>query len=113
MKTQPTRIPTLLLALIVVMAATAAPAFAMNETIIGAVVKTDAGVALSTAAGEYLVLGKDIAPYAGMTILVNGDVENGAMSQTVSVKEMQVLSPNDLVDPAGVPGLNGAAASAG
>jgi hypothetical protein len=113
MNTRSKHIPVIMLSLFVFLAMTALPAMAMNETLIGAVVKTDAGVALSTASGEYLTRGKDIAPYLGMTILVNGNVDNGAMSQTVRVKEMQVLSPNDLIDPAGVPGLNGAAASAG
>ena len=103
MKTVPKNLPTLLLVMtmMVLMAVMASPALASNETLIGAVVKTDAGAALSTNDGEYLTLGKDLSAFSGMTVIVSGDVENGALVNTVRVKEMQVLSPNDLIDPEG------------
>ena len=78
----------------------AASAFAATtENMIGAVVKTDQGTALSTDGGEYLFLGNDLSAMTGKTLSVTGYVENGVLVNTIWVKSFKVLSNEDLIDP--------------
>ena len=67
--------------------------------IVGAVVKTDQGVALSTSAGEYLILGKNLEQFIGKTVSVKGEVENGVLSNTIRVTSVRMLTPKDIIDP--------------
>ena len=75
-------------------------ALAMNRQLIGAVIKTDQGYALSTKSGEFLILGKRPANLEGKTVSVKGNVENGALASTISIRSYKVLSNKDTVDPA-------------
>ncbi len=91
-----------LLALIggIVFLLTTTAALAVNEELVGAVVKTDQGYALSTDSGEYLVLGKGLDGLEGKTVAVTGNVENGSESSTIRVQSFKVLANKDIVDPA-------------
>jgi hypothetical protein len=89
----------LLLAAGIVIVLTAGPAMAMEEEIIGAVVKTDQGAALSTEAGEYLILGKNLDKLIGKTVAVTGQVEEGADTQTIRADSVRILVDKDIVDP--------------
>ena len=91
MKTKPTMISAMLLACVFLFAATATSALAMNEELIGTVVKTDNGAALSTPDGEYLPLGKDLEIYTGDTVAVTGDVEVGVLAKTIRVASVSIL----------------------
>ena len=102
MRPKTTAIGILLLAAGVVIVLTAGPARAMKEEIIGAVVKTDQGAALSTEAGEYLILGKNLDKLIGKTVAVTGRVEEGVDTQTIRVDSVRVLTDKDLVDLPGV-----------
>lgn len=73
-------------------------AFTATEDLVGAVVKTDQGAALSTEDGEYLFLGRNLYGMIGKTVLVTGNVENGVLASTVRVKSVKVLSSTDLID---------------
>ena len=77
---------------------TSTSALAMKETLVGAVVKTDAGVALSTAGGEYLPLGRRLNAMEGKTLAVTGYVENGIESNTIQVRWVKVLADKDIID---------------
>lgn len=99
MNTTIKHIPVILFSLIVFLALTALPAMAMNETLIGGVVKTDAGAALSTDSGEYMVLGQDITPFIGETVVVTGNVDVGVLSKTIQGKTVKKLDAKDIVDP--------------
>lgn len=77
---------------------TSTSALAMRETLVGAVVKTDSGVALSTANGEYLPLGRRLDAMQGKTLAVTGDVGNGVESNTILVRWFKVLADKDTVD---------------
>ncbi|MEJ2641969.1 MAG: hypothetical protein P8010_20585, partial [Desulfosarcinaceae bacterium] len=74
-------------------------AMAMKEDLVGAVVKTDAGVALSTNGGEYILLGRPLNGMVGKTLSVTGNVENGVESNTIQVHRVKVLADKDIVDP--------------
>ncbi len=91
-----------LLALVggIVFLLTTTAALAMNEELIGAVVKTDQGNALSTDSGEYLILGNRLAGLQGNTVAVTGNVENGSESSTIRVDSFKVVANKDTVDPA-------------
>ena len=78
---------------------TATAALAMNQKLVGAVVKTDQGYALSTSNGEYLPLGKPLAGLVGKTVAVTGNVEHGSEISTIRVHSYKVLSSKDTVDP--------------
>jgi hypothetical protein len=84
-------------------AATATSALAMNEDLVGAVVKTDQGAALSTDSGEYLVLGKNLSDMTGETVAVTGNVEDGVISKTIRAQSVKVLDKNDIIDPSASP----------
>ncbi|MCB2149640.1 MAG: hypothetical protein KQI81_24380 [Deltaproteobacteria bacterium] len=99
MKTKPIMLRTMLLACVFLFVATATSALAMSEELIGTVVKTDKGAALSTDAGEYLILGKDLESYTGDTVAVTGDVEIGAMAKTIRVASVSMLDINPVVKP--------------
>ena len=101
MKRNKTLIHSIVLAIGIFFAATATSALAMNEDLVGAVVKTDQGAALSTNNGEYLVLGKDLSNMIGKTVVVVGNVENGILSKTIRVQSVKVLNDTDIVDPPG------------
>lgn len=76
-------------------------AMAMNEELVGAVVKTDQGAALSTDSGEYLLIGKDhLSGMIGKTVVVTGNVEEGSLSKTIRVESVKVLKNKDIIDPA-------------
>jgi hypothetical protein len=77
---------------------TATAALAMNEKLVGAVVKTDQGVALSTAHCEYLPLGRRLIGMAGKTLTVTGKVENGVESSTIQVYGVKVLADKNTID---------------
>ena len=94
-----TLIRSLALAFGIILAATVSSALAMKEDIVGAVVKTDQGAALSTNAGEYLPIGKDLSGMIGKTVVVVGNVEDGVLSKTIRPKSIMVLKDKDLVDP--------------
>lgn len=79
---------------------TTTAAMAMNEDLIGAVVKTDQGFALSTDSGEYLILGKRPAGLVGETVSAKGNVEKGALANTIRVDSYKVVARKDIVDPA-------------
>ena len=91
-----------LLALIggIVFLLTTTAALAMNEELIGAVVKTDQGYALSTDSGEYLILGNRLDGLEGNTVAVTGNVENGSESSTIRVNSFKVVANKDIIDPA-------------
>jgi hypothetical protein len=74
-------------------------AFTATENLIGAVVTTNQGTALSTDGGEYLFLGNDLSAMTGKTLDVTGYVENGVLANTIWVKSFKVLSNEDLIDP--------------
>jgi hypothetical protein len=78
---------------------TASAALAMNEELVGALVKTDQGCVLSTENGEYLILGKDLTGLEGKTVAVTGNVEDGAKSKTIRVNSVKVLNNKDIIDP--------------
>jgi hypothetical protein len=78
---------------------TSTSALAMRETLVGAVIKTDTGVALSTPMGEYLPLGRRLNPMEGKTLSVTGDVENGVESNTIHTRWFKVLTDKDTIDP--------------
>ncbi|MGW8187403.1 MAG: hypothetical protein ACWGNK_09045 [Desulfobacterales bacterium] len=78
---------------------TASAALAMNEELVGAVVKTDQGCVLSTDNGEYLILGKDLTGLEGKTVAVTGNVEDGVKSMTIRVNSVKVLTRKDIIDP--------------
>ena len=99
MKANPIIIGVMLLTIATLFFATAIPALAMNEELIGAVVKTDQGVALSTDSGEYLILGRDLKNLTGETVAITGDVEIGAMTKTIHVTSVKLLTPEDVIDP--------------
>jgi hypothetical protein len=99
MKANPIIIGVMLLTIATLFFATAIPALAMNEELIGAVVKTDQGVALSTDSGEYLLLGQDLGKMAGKTVAVTGNVEDGVLSKTIRIASVKVLSNKDIIDP--------------
>jgi len=90
-----------LLALIgaIVFLLTTTSALAMKEKLIGAVVKTDQGCALSTDSGEYLPLGKDLTGLEGKTVAVTGNVEHGSEASTIRVNSVKVLYNRDIIDP--------------
>lgn len=99
MKTNPSVIRLILLLTVVLFAASATSAFAMKEELIGAIVKTDNGVALSTDSGEYLILGRDLTNLTGETVAVTGTVEDGALSKSIYVTSVKLLTPEDIIDP--------------
>ena len=99
MNVKPTIIITALLAVVFFFAATATSALAMTEELVGTVVKTDNGTALSTAAGEYLILGKDLEIYTGDTVAVTGDVEVGALAKTIRISSVRMLGVNPVSKP--------------
>jgi hypothetical protein len=100
MKPSKTLIRSLVLAAGIILVATVSSALAMNEDIIGAVVKTDSGAALSSYSGEYLIIGKDLSGMIGKTVAVVGNVEHGVLSKSIDAQSVKVLSNKDLVDPA-------------
>jgi hypothetical protein len=77
---------------------TTTAALAFNQKLVGAVIKTDQGVALSTAHGEYLPLGRRLAGMEGKTLAITGNVENGVESSTVQVHGIKVLADKDTID---------------
>lgn len=99
MKSNATVIRLVLLTIVVLFTASATSALAMNEELIGAVMKTDQGVALSTDSGEYLILGRDLKNLTGETVAITGDVEIGAMTKTIHVTSVKLLTPEDVIDP--------------
>ncbi len=99
MRTNRPIIRTILVAVVALLAFTVTPALAMNESLVGAVVKTDQGAALSTDGGEYLFLGKDLTKMIGKTVAVTGNVEEGVLTQTIRVKTVKVIADKDLIDP--------------
>ena len=99
MKTNKATLSIILLALIGLISAVSTSALAMNEDLVGAVVKTDQGVALSTDSGEYLVLDKDMKAFIGETVAVTGEVEDGVLTKTIHVTSVNVLTPKDIIDP--------------
>ncbi|MFZ0243514.1 MAG: hypothetical protein WAL90_17885 [Desulfobacterales bacterium] len=99
MKHYPTPIRLSALIIGIVFLLTASAALAMSEELVGAVVKTDQGCALSTAGGEYLILGKDLTGLIGKTVAVTGNVEMGTMSKTIRVHSVKVLKNKDIIDP--------------
>lgn len=99
MKRNKTLIHSIVLAIGIFFAATATPALAMNEDLVGAVIKTDQGAALSTNSGEYLVLGKDLSVMIGKTVVVVGNVENGILSKAIRAQSVKVLDETDIIDP--------------
>jgi len=84
-------------------AAAATSALAMNEDLVGTVVKTDQGAALSTESGEYLVLGKNLSGMTGKTVAVTGNVEDGVMSKTIRAQSVTVLDKKDTIGPSASP----------
>ncbi len=75
-------------------------AMAMEEEIVGAVIDTGVGYAISANSGEYLVLNKDLSKYVGDTVAVSGHVEIGADILSLDhIDSIQVLSNQDLIDP--------------
>ncbi len=100
MKRYATRIRLSALFIGIVFLLTTSAALAMDEELVGAVVKTDQGCALSTDAGEYLILGKDLTGLIGKTVAVKGNVEVGAMSKTIRVSSVKVVADKDIIDPA-------------
>jgi len=78
---------------------TAVSAFAADEDLVGAVIKTDQGTALSTDSGEYLLLGKDLSGMVGETVAVTGTVDEGALANTIKVTSVKVLNDKDVIDP--------------
>jgi hypothetical protein len=88
-----------LLAVVLLFTAMLTSAIAMNEELIGALVKTDQGVALSTESGEYLILDRDMRGLIGETVVVSGNVERGTMAKTIHVTSVRVLDPKDIIDP--------------
>jgi hypothetical protein len=99
MKPSTTRIGLLAMVIGIVFLLTASAALAMNEELVGAVVKTDQGCALSTDSGEYLILGKDLTGLDGKTVTVIGNVEDGVKSKTIRVNSVKVLTNKDIIDP--------------
>ena len=74
-------------------------AMAMEEEVVGAVVDTGVGYAISANSGEYIVLNTDLSKYVGDTVAVNGHVEIGADTLTFDhINSIQVLSKQDLID---------------
>jgi hypothetical protein len=84
----------------IVLLSTTTTALAMNTKLIGGVVKTDQGCALSTHSGEYLLLGKSLTNLEGKTVAVTGNVEHGAEISTMRSRSVKVLANKDIVDPA-------------
>ncbi|MGE5257281.1 MAG: hypothetical protein ACM3KE_11455 [Hyphomicrobiales bacterium] len=77
-------------------------AMAMQEEIVGAVIDTGVGYAVIANSGEYIVLDRDLSPYVGDTVAVQGNVEVGADSLALDhIKIIRVLSKQDLIDPRG------------
>jgi len=75
-------------------------AMAMEEEIVGAVIDTGVGYAISAESGEYLVPNKDLSKYVGDTVAVSGNVEIGADILSFDhINSIQVLSNRDLIDP--------------
>jgi hypothetical protein len=99
MPSNKTLIRSIVVAMSIVFTFAVASAFAASENLIGAVVKTDQGTALSTDGGEYLLLGKDLSGMIGKTVSVTGNAEDGALVNTIRVKSVKVLSNKDFVDP--------------
>jgi hypothetical protein len=99
MRANKTLICSMVLAVGIFFTVAASPALAMNEDLVGAVVKTDQGAAFSTDAGEYLFLGKNLTGMIGKTVSVTGNVEDGVLSNTIRVKSAKVLSNKDYIDP--------------
>jgi hypothetical protein len=99
MKTSSLFVRPMLLAVVLLFTAMLTSAIAMNEELIGALVKTDQGVALSTEGGEYLILDRDMRGLIGETVVVSGNVEHGAMATTIHVTSVRVLDPKDIIDP--------------
>jgi hypothetical protein len=99
MKYSTTRIGLLAMVIGIVFLLTASAALAMNEELVGAVVKTDQGCVLSTDSGEYLILGKDLTGLESKTVAVTGNVEDGVKSKTIRVNSVKVLNNKDIIDP--------------
>jgi hypothetical protein len=99
MKYPATRFGLLAMVIGIVFLLTASAALAMNEELVGALVKTDQGCVLSTENGEYLILGKDLTGLEGKTVAVTGNVEDGAKSKTIRVNSVKVLNNKDIIDP--------------
>ncbi len=99
MKSSTTRIGRLAMVIGIVFLLTTSAAMAMNEELVGAVVKTDQGCALSTDSGEYLILGKDLTGVEGKTVTVTGNVEDGVKSKTIRVNSVKVMTNKDIIDP--------------
>ena len=77
-------------------------AMALEEEVVGAVVDTGVGYAISANSGEYIVLNTDLSKYVGDTVAVSGNVEIGADTLSFDhIDSIQVLSNRDLVDPPG------------
>ena len=92
-------IRSIVLAMGIIFTVMASSALAMSRDLVGAVVKTDQGAAISTDGGEYLVLGKDLTPMIGKTVLLNGNTESGVLANTIRVKTVKIMSNKDLIDP--------------
>ncbi len=99
MKSTTTRIGLLATVIGIVFLLTASAALAMNQELVGAVVKTDQGCALSTDSGEYLILGKDLTALDGKTVAITGNVEDGVKTKTIRVNSVKVLNKKDIIDP--------------
>jgi hypothetical protein len=99
MQRNQTLIRSIVVAIGLLFAFTATAAWAAPASLVGAVVKTDQGTALSTDSGEYLLLGKDLSGMIGKTVSVTGNVEDGALTNTIQVKSVRVLSDKDVIDP--------------
>ena len=98
MPTNKTLIRSTLVVMCIFFTLAVASAFAATEYLVGAVVITDQGTALSTDGGEYLFLGKKLPGMIGKTVLVTGNVGNGVLANTIRVKSVKVLSDIDLID---------------
>jgi hypothetical protein len=76
-----------------------ASAMAMEEEIVGTVIKKGDSYALLAPNAEYIVVGKNLDKYIGDTVAATGDVLVGAEFDTIHIDSVQVVSHKDLITP--------------
>ena len=74
-------------------------AFAMEEKIVGTVMKNGDTYALLAPSAEYMVVGKDLKNYVGDTVAATGDVYVDSEFATIHIDSVRVVAYKDLITP--------------
>jgi hypothetical protein len=73
------------LALVIAFVAGIGLAIAAEDSIMGTVMKTDAGLVLKTAEGNLIISGEDLSDMVGKTVKATGTITEGVKGKTITV----------------------------